>query len=69
MKPFIYQHKSGCLTRLCVSLYIYLQKDSSVSGVAPDRSVTDMMPRLITPAEVTKIRNILSLFFTYTKSH
>ena len=38
-------------------------------GIAPTGSNADIMPRLITPAEVTKIRNVLSLFFTYNKSY
>ena len=65
----LYQNTKAGVLPASVCPYYFIAKRLSAFGVAPNRSVTDIMPRLITPAEVTKIKNILSLFFTYTKSH
>ena len=49
----LYQNtKAGVLPASVCPYYLFAER-LSVSGVAPDRSVTDMMPRLLAPAEVS----------------
>ena len=54
-RPMLYQNTKAGVLPASVCPYIFImQKDLPVSGVAPDRSVTDITPRLFTPAEVTR---------------
>ena len=49
----LYQNtKAGVLPASVCPYYLFAER-LSVFGVAPNQSVTDMMPRLFTPAEVT----------------
>lgn len=52
-RPMLYQtQKRVSYPPLCVLIFL-LQKDASAFGVAPNQSVTDIMPRFVAPAEVT----------------
>ena len=57
-RPMLYQtQKRVSYPPLCVLIILSLCRKASAFGVAPNRSVTDIMPRLVTPAEVTMCVN------------